>query len=112
MQQKKAKHKATPTPESSQDKPAKKSKAKPKAKSEDAEENGGAKAKKPRKKKDKDEPKKGLSAFMFFSQANREKVSANHTVGALPSELFMLYVMGKGRQRQEPSRVVAVRHCR
>lgn len=77
LQQKKAKHKATPTPESSQDKPAKKSKAKPKAKAEDAEENGGAKAKKPRKKKDKDEPKKGLSAFMFFSQANREKVGAS-----------------------------------
>ncbi|KAL3141436.1 hypothetical protein ABBQ32_005004 [Trebouxia sp. C0010 RCD-2024] len=75
---KKAKHKAPPTPDSSQDKPAKKSKAKPKAKSEDAEENGGAKAKKPRKKKDKDEPKKGLSAFMFFSQANREKVKSEN----------------------------------
>lgn len=80
---KKVKHKSTPTPtpDSSQDKPAKKSKAKPKAKaeaSEDADADGSSKgkgkAKKPRKKKDKNEPKRGLSAFMFFSQANREKV--------------------------------------
>ena len=88
LQQKKAKHKATPTPEPSQDKPAKKSKAKPKAKAEDAEGSGGAKGKKPRKKKDKNEPKKGLSAFMFFSQANREKVSANQIAC---TELYRVY---------------------
>ena len=81
LQQKKAKHKSTPTPtpDSSTEKPAKKSKAKAKAKaSEDAQDDEGGKgkgkAKKPRKKKDKNEPKRGLSAFMFFSQANREKV--------------------------------------
>ena len=81
LQQKKAKHKSTPTPtpDSSTEKPAKKSKAKAKAKaSEDAQDDEGGKgkgkAKKPRKKKDKNEPKRGLSAFMFFSQGNREKV--------------------------------------
>ena len=77
LQPKKAKLKASSTPDSSTDKPAKKSKAKPKARTDSPEENGAAKgkAKKPRKKKDKNEPKKGLSAFMFFSQANLEKVS-------------------------------------
>lgn len=79
--QKKAKHKSTPTPtpDSSTENPAKKSKAKVKAKaSEDAQDDEGGKGKgkgkKPRKKKDKNEPKRGLSAYMFFSQANREKV--------------------------------------
>lgn len=34
----------------------------------------GKKQRKPRKKKDPNAPKKALSAFMFFSNANREKV--------------------------------------
>ena len=38
----------------------------------------GPKAKKPRKKKDKDAPKKGLSAFMFFSNDKREQVKADN----------------------------------
>ena len=79
LQQKKAKHKPSPTPtgDSSEAKPEKKkAKSKPKASSaEPADGEGGkGKGKKPRKKKDKNEPKRGLSAFMFFSQANREKV--------------------------------------
>lgn len=83
LQQKKPKHKpsTTPTPDSSTEKPVKKSKAKSKAKaSEDVADEDGkgkGKAKKPRKKKDKNEPKRGLSAFMFFSQANREKVCSH-----------------------------------
>ena len=76
---------ATPASDSNADKPAKKSKAKPKASPEDGNDNKG-KAKKPRKKKDKNEPKRGLSAYLFYSQANREKVSSN--LWSLPRKLL------------------------
>lgn len=36
------------------------------------------KARKPRKKKDKDAPKKGLSAFMYFSSDKREQIKADN----------------------------------
>lgn len=82
---KKAKHKPSPTPagDSDEAKPEKK-KAKSKSKASSAEPadgeggKGKGKGKKPRKKKDKNEPKRGLSAFMFFSQANREKVKSEN----------------------------------
>lgn len=38
----------------------------------------GKKQRKPRKKKDPNAPKKALSAFMFFSNANRERVKTTN----------------------------------
>eukprot|EP00878_Enallax_costatus_P023141 GHUV01024603.1.p1 GENE.GHUV01024603.1~~GHUV01024603.1.p1 ORF type:complete len:609 (+),score=227.34 GHUV01024603.1:931-2757(+) len=38
----------------------------------------GKKQRKPRKKKDPNAPKKALSAFMFFSNANRERIKTNN----------------------------------
>jgi hypothetical protein len=38
----------------------------------------GKKARKPRKKKDPNAPKKALSGFMFFSNANRERIKAEN----------------------------------
>ncbi len=38
----------------------------------------GPKAKKPRRKKDPNAPKKALSAFMYFSNANRERIKAEN----------------------------------
>lgn len=58
-----------------------KEKAAPKAgKGKAAATQGGedAKGKKPRKKKDPNAPKKAMSAFMFFSNTNREKIKAEN----------------------------------
>ncbi len=55
-------------------------KAAKKAKAEKSAE-GGKPAKKPRKKKDKNAPKGALSAFMYFSNANREKVKTDNPGG-------------------------------
>jgi hypothetical protein len=38
----------------------------------------GKKARKPRKKKDPNAPKKALSGFMFFSNANRERIKTEN----------------------------------
>lgn len=38
----------------------------------------GKKQRKPRKKKDPNAPKKSLAAFMFFSNANRERIKTNN----------------------------------
>lgn len=65
------------------EKPAKPAKA-PKAAKGDGEEGGGKKGgkddggKKPRKKKDPNAPKKALSAFMYFSNAMRDKIKADN----------------------------------
>ena len=55
------------------EKPAKKP-AKPREKKEKAAADDGPKPKAKRAKKAKDAPKNALSAFMFFSNANREQV--------------------------------------
>ncbi len=73
LQEKPKKKRAAPKPkEAKAEKPAKKPKAEkpkkePKAKAEKP-------AKKERKKKDPNAPKKNLSAFMYFSNAERPKV--------------------------------------
>jgi structure-specific recognition protein 1 len=57
--------------------PRKKAKTEKKPKKAAAAEEGG-KVKKTRKKKDKDAPKKGLSAFMFFSNDKREQIKTEN----------------------------------
>jgi hypothetical protein len=63
----------TPPPPQKQPKPRKPKAA---AGGEDGEGAAGPPAKKPRKKKDPNAPKKALSAFMYFSNKNRERVKA------------------------------------